>query len=380
MLVPGPRSATPLEQKLSGGFVPTFSEEVGTRFMEGLDYTLIKHLILEARASSDVVLDRDLGMEEGAYQGVPELEGAPEFEGVVEPRPEPRAVNALSKEEWKKSEWYRPDIPYTPIMTPTRARIMAEVHDERLARRRLLSRSPGGFFRGLFGLGAEILGNALDPVNYIPIVGLGSRAAVLGRIGRAAADAAIGTIGADVALAGLLRSSGEHMTWQQAALDVMFAGAIGSAFGAGAGLAAKWRGKVPHAMDLAVVQRLNGRETEVSPVLAGDRLEMRAVSPELETPDFRTAEAPEVPERPRPEREGIPAREDLENMSPSEEATEQMFADGQLRRAEFLDDHNRVQVVDEEADWRQARQMVDEAQKKGELLAEAARCLAGTVV
>ena len=180
--------------------------------------------------------------------------------------------SVLSKEQWEQSEWYRPGIEYEPeAMTETRARVRAEVYDARKAREDVLSRSPGGSFRGLAGFATEFATSALDPINYIPVFGQGARAWAAGSIGRRAllsfGEAAIATAAVEPLIINYEMDTGGQLAWEDAAWDIMLSGAVGGMFGTGAGLIAKRRGIAAQAHMKAVIDHLNSESVDVGPVI-----------------------------------------------------------------------------------------------------------------
>lgn len=194
----------------------------------------------------------------------------------------------LSKEEWEKSDYFRPGIEWNPRMTETWARVMAEEYDSREKRRKLLELSPGGFWRGAAKLGVSFLVGALDPVNYIPIFGprVASLAikrfgAIKGRALVSAGEAVAGTAIADAGLVKAQIEAGDQLAWENAAWDMMMAGPIGAMFGAGAGVLARRKGRAGQALATAVVQHLEDQEVDVSRAVEG-----------LEPPPRETPETP----------------------------------------------------------------------------------------
>ncbi|MCP3941094.1 MAG: hypothetical protein GY710_06380 [Desulfobacteraceae bacterium] len=158
---------------------------------------------------------------------------------------------AMTKDEWKQSDSYRKDIEFEDF-SETQAQTYAELYDERQYNKSLIERSPTGF-RSVMGFGASLMTQFLDPVNYIPFVGIGSKLGVGGKaivagakgyVGRRAAvsaiDAFIGTAITEPFIAHELNKQGENITFNQIALDMIFAPVVGATFGAvGGGLTAR---------------------------------------------------------------------------------------------------------------------------------------------
>ena len=116
-----------------------------------------------------------------------------------------KAENAplLTEEDWKNSKFYDPEIKWDKSFTTPKARLLKERRDRERELGFLLDRAGAGGTAAFYG--GALVGTVPDPVNYIPFVGILSKAksaAVLaklaqkGRLGRAAtsaADAVIGT-------------------------------------------------------------------------------------------------------------------------------------------------------------------------------------------
>ena len=109
----------------------------------------------------------------------------------------------LTKEDWEASKFYDPEIKWDDSFTTPKARLLKERRDRERELGFLLERAGIGSTAAFYG--GALVGTVPDPVNYIPFLGIASKAksaAVLGklaqkgRLGRAAtsaADAAIGT-------------------------------------------------------------------------------------------------------------------------------------------------------------------------------------------
>jgi len=138
----------------------------------------------------------------------------------------------LSEEEYKASPSYRENIPYDPGMTAARAEALASWDDARKVREHFASKRPFSSFVGNLG------GQALDPVNYVPIVGPLVRAAAVARAGKIAGTALIGGLdaAANTALAAGVTfdqrgSFGDEVSWQGTISEIATAALIGGAFG-----------------------------------------------------------------------------------------------------------------------------------------------------
>lgn len=148
-----------------------------------------------------------------------------------------QAPKALTEDEYKSSPYFRTQIPWDESTTPERAAAKAAWFDTMQVRNQRLSDTGG-----VKGWGARIIGNvagtALDPVNYIPVLGPAARTAAVarfgvvgGRVAVSAADAAINTAIADAAAFNTRNSLGDDLSFGDVALDVATAAFIGSVFG-----------------------------------------------------------------------------------------------------------------------------------------------------
>jgi hypothetical protein len=150
----------------------------------------------------------------------------------------------ITKEEWKQSENFRKEIEFEDF-SENQASEYARLFDERQYNKSLIERSPTGF-RSIAGFGASMITQLIDPVNYIPFAGIIGKGAAVGkgiktavassniirRAGIGAVDAFIGTALTEPFIARELNKQGEDITFNQIALDLMFAPAIGGTFGA----------------------------------------------------------------------------------------------------------------------------------------------------
>jgi hypothetical protein len=136
----------------------------------------------------------------------------------------------LDKAAYERSPYSRPNIPWEPGMTEARAASLATWNDAKQVRDFYREKRPIASFLGAFG------GQALDPINYIPVGGefLAARTG-LGVIGKAAlgssVEAAVNTAVAGVATSGTRASFGDDTSWQAMVSDIAVAGLIGAGFG-----------------------------------------------------------------------------------------------------------------------------------------------------
>ena len=109
----------------------------------------------------------------------------------------------LTKEDWETSKFYDPEIKWDDSFTTPKARLLKERRDRERELGFLLERAGIGSTAAFYG--GALVGTVPDPVNYIPFVGIASKAksaAVLGKIAQSgrlgrgattAADAVLGT-------------------------------------------------------------------------------------------------------------------------------------------------------------------------------------------
>lgn len=145
-------------------------------------------------------------------------------------------AGALSEEGYKASPFFRKDIPWQSGMTSARAESLAEMDDRKKVREFYASKRPITAFFGNLG------GQALDPINYIPVAGEAVAAANVARFGRVAGraltsslDAAANTAIAGLATAPIRQQLGDDVSWQSTLSQIAMAAVIGGAFGAIAG-------------------------------------------------------------------------------------------------------------------------------------------------
>lgn len=179
-------------------------------------------------APGDVYVSPDVGMREalmGVWGDTPaQLEQRRQLAG------------ALTEDQYKQSPSFRKDIPYDPGMTETRAAALAAMDDAKKVREFYAQKRPLAAFLG------SMAGQALDPINYVPVGGPLVKAAAIGRFGRiggealtAGLDAAVNTALFGVGTANVRAQFGDDVSWQALISQIATAGLIGSAFGTVAG-------------------------------------------------------------------------------------------------------------------------------------------------
>lgn len=148
-----------------------------------------------------------------------------------------KAAGAMTQDEYIASPYYRNNIPYDAGMTRDRAATLAAWDDAKKVRQFYAEKRPVTSFFG------NLAGQALDPINYIPVAGplvKGAAAAKFGRVGGAALagslDAATNTAVFGLATADARADLGDDVSWQAMTTDIAMAALIGGAFGAVGGV------------------------------------------------------------------------------------------------------------------------------------------------
>lgn len=105
----------------------------------------------------------------------------------------------LSEEEWKESDYYRPDLKYTPGLNEATAEILAERKDAERERQDIMKRSEGtGWVRGGSMLAVDFATQFADPLNiasaFVPVFGEARFARMVGKYGVTKARAAKGLV------------------------------------------------------------------------------------------------------------------------------------------------------------------------------------------
>jgi hypothetical protein len=217
-----------------------------------------------------------------------------------------KAENAalLTKKDWEASKFYDPEIKWDESFTTPKARLLKERRDRERELGFLLERAGAGATVSFYA--GALVGTVPDPVNYIPFVGIASKAksaAVLaklaqkGRLGRAAtsaADAAIGTAAYQFLPGyGLMA---ERETYQvkydmrDALTDLGLA--LGVGFGLGAALGRIHPKDPDPTDDLLPLGRLLGAKQEANTVTVNSKGDIEIKEgriPDPETPSTRAA-------------------------------------------------------------------------------------------
>jgi hypothetical protein len=140
---------------------------------------------------------------------------------------------SITEDQYKQSPSFRKDIPWQQGMTEERAAALAEQDDTKQVRAFYGQKRPVTAFFG------NLAGQAVDPINYIPIAGEAVQAANVARFGRvtgaaltSALDAAANTAIAGLATAPTRGQFGDDVSWQSTVSQIAMAALIGGAFGA----------------------------------------------------------------------------------------------------------------------------------------------------
>lgn len=148
-----------------------------------------------------------------------------------------RDSKLLSDEEYQSSPYYREGVKWDAGMTEDRAAALAESFDAKRVRDHFASKRPITAFIG------NIAGQAIDPINYIPVMGPAVKAANVARFGRIggaaitnALDAAANTAIAGGLTYGMRRDMGDDITWQSTVSEIAMSALIGGAFGTVSGV------------------------------------------------------------------------------------------------------------------------------------------------
>lgn len=77
---------------------------------------------------------------------------------------------AFGEDEWRQSEFYRPGLDYEQGMTRELAKMQADAYDKEKYSEEMSRRS--SVFNEVVGFFGSVAGSALDPLNYVPFVGM----------------------------------------------------------------------------------------------------------------------------------------------------------------------------------------------------------------
>lgn len=143
----------------------------------------------------------------------------------------------LSKEEYEASDYYRDVVPWAPDMTEDRAAALAEFADMRAVRQHFAEKQPVAAFLG------QLIGQAVDPINYVPVFGPAAHAAAIakagsiaGRAAIASAEAAVNTAAFSVLTSRVRERLGDDTSFEMLATEIATSALIGGIFGSGIGV------------------------------------------------------------------------------------------------------------------------------------------------
>jgi hypothetical protein len=277
-----------------------YGEMVSNQFVEsfvtslGAGTALREAAIPDRVPSRDVVVPEELNTRDPLAMPTLGGEGPVRFqppagtflENEDDARQRRAAAGVLTKEEWQASPSFRTGISYDTGMSEDRASALAAWYDASQARQAIIAKGPGGFLGNAAWIGGMLAGSALDPVNYIPILGPEVRAAQIARFGRlggsavtSAGDAALNTAIMGGVTAGQRQSFGDDVSWQSYLTDVAIGAVIGGAFGAATSRWEGWREsraaneikavvEARAALNDALGDVTHGRPVEITPTVA----------------------------------------------------------------------------------------------------------------
>jgi hypothetical protein len=195
----------------------------------------------------------------------------------------------LTKEDWEASKFYDPEIKWDDSFTTPKARLLKERRDRERELGFLLDRAGMGATASFYA--GALVGTVPDPVNYIPFVGIASKAksaAVLGkiaqsgRLGRGATTAADAVLGTAL-IQPLVAAERDTYQLKYDTRDALTE--LGLALGLGFGLGAALGRVHPKDPDPAV----RAQEGTVRVNRKGDIEIKEGRAPDLETPSTRAA-------------------------------------------------------------------------------------------
>jgi hypothetical protein len=148
----------------------------------------------------------------------------------------------MTEADYKASGSYRDGVPWDPGMTTDRAAALAAQYDWKTSREFYGAKYNFNAFGMSLPGGTTLLGNlvggALDPINYVPVLGPGARAALAARTGSVMAHALIGasegainTAAASLITAPMRAKFGDDVSWQASINNVVFGAVAGLVFG-----------------------------------------------------------------------------------------------------------------------------------------------------
>lgn len=144
---------------------------------------------------------------------------------------------SMTEDEYKSSPYFREEVPFQEGLTEDRAAALAVFYDTRKVREYFGQKRPFSTFVG------QLAGQALDPINYIPVFGPAAEAAAVARMGTiggravlSAGDAAVNTAAFGLLTANLRDQFGDDTSWQAMTSEIAISALIGGAFGGVSGI------------------------------------------------------------------------------------------------------------------------------------------------
>lgn len=134
----------------------------------------------------------------------------------------------MDKASYEASPYFREAVPWDPGMTEDRAASLATQYDTDQAKDYYGSKNPIAYTLGSF------MGQAMDPINYVPVFGPAARAAAVARFGTVfghlmlnASEAAINTAAFSLLSAPDRAQFGDDVSWQAQINNIAMAAVIG---------------------------------------------------------------------------------------------------------------------------------------------------------
>lgn len=144
---------------------------------------------------------------------------------------------SMTPDEYQSSKYYRKDVPWDHGLTEDRAAALAEFSDTRAMRAHYSEKQPVAAFLG------QLVGQAFDPINYIPVFGEAAQAAAIAKAGSVggrmllgASEAAINTAAFGVLTADIRGKLGDDVSFASIVNEVATSALIGGVFGGGIGV------------------------------------------------------------------------------------------------------------------------------------------------
>lgn len=221
-------------------------------------------MMLEPAEGGEPVLVPDTPQMRRRMAVAPESTLRPETDVELGARRE--KVGALDQDAYKNSPYFREDIPWDAGMTEERAAALATMYDVKKVREYYGQKRPITAFLG------NLAGQAIDPINYIPIAGPAVRAANTSRFGRIAGEAATASLDAalNTGIFGLAtrdtrQSFGDDVSWQTTVSEIATAALIGGAFGSLSGaLGKRADAKMKAELDTRLATIKNAQEARIA--------------------------------------------------------------------------------------------------------------------